>query len=605
MALVVSINGTPKGIRELSISAAQNEKARLTCVLLSPDGSDRPDIDDEIEVELDSELVFGGTIKTPTIRRFGDVAPPALATSISALDFNELADRQTVTMTIPAGNVKAAATALVPYLDGVTLDPGQADGPTIDELVLKDAYVAGALQEIATRSGWLQEISHSKVLSFFPPGDRTAPWDVSDSEPTNTVGDLEVSKTRVDYANRIIVRFIEAAVHAYAFLLATGNFSDGEEVEVGGRTYTFQTTLTDENGHVLIGGDAEASLTNLGAAISLAGGAGTTYAASTTEHASVSAYMQTSSALKVRALTAGASGNSVAVATDAGDAEWITEGGGPTATLLFGADAALTNSATVNDPTEQGLYGVYTKTIEAPNVYAYESAVALGTAVLATAVVPQRTVNYDTHLGGLAPGMTQQIQSASRFIDEECLIVALQVRMVEGSLLRTSVTALVGEAYRGNRWREWYKTRGVGVAAGSATFSGSAPAAGGGGGGGSVSVRSVYYLGGSPAIWVRSGTPTWVPADNDSGLQYEIDTAARGTTSATVRVRLRAASGSVQPRIWDVTNGTQAGIGVAVTSTSFVTQSFPVVLTAGVAEYRLELLPGTANVDVNGVGYLE
>jgi len=63
-------------------------------------------------------------------------------------------------------------------------------------------------------------------------------------------------------------------------LTLTGNAGDTQTVTIGAKVYTFQTTLTDVDGNVKIGAAATDSIDNLVAAINLAAGAGTTYAAS-------------------------------------------------------------------------------------------------------------------------------------------------------------------------------------------------------------------------------------------------------------------------------------------------------------------------------------
>jgi len=69
-----------------------------------------------------------------------------------------------------------------------------------------------------------------------------------------------------------------------AVLTLSGNASNTNTVVIGAKTYTFQTTLTDVDGNVKIGASASDSIDNLIAAINLAAGAGTTYAASMTAH---------------------------------------------------------------------------------------------------------------------------------------------------------------------------------------------------------------------------------------------------------------------------------------------------------------------------------
>ena len=61
--------------------------------------------------------------------------------------------------------------------------------------------------------------------------------------------------------------------------------TDGQTVIVGNSTYTFKTTLTPTAGQVLIGGSATQATLNLIAAVNLAAGAGTNYAAATAAQA--------------------------------------------------------------------------------------------------------------------------------------------------------------------------------------------------------------------------------------------------------------------------------------------------------------------------------
>ena len=113
----------------------------------------------------------------------------------------------------------------------------------------------------------------------------------------------------------------------------TGQPADTETINVGGKTYTFQTVLTDVDGNVLIGATASDSLDNLIAAVNLAVGAGTLYANSTTANVFVSAAAGAGDAMDVTALTAGTAGNSLATTDTIANGSW----GG--ATLSGGVDA--------------------------------------------------------------------------------------------------------------------------------------------------------------------------------------------------------------------------------------------------------------------------
>lgn len=103
----------------------------------------------------------------------------------------------------------------------------------------------------------------------------------------------------------------EALVHAEGTLTSTANPAAADTVSVGGKTYTFQSTLTDSDGNVLIGADAEATLANLYNAINLSGTAGTDYAASMTLNEKVEATSKSATTVVVKAKVPGSIGNHI------------------------------------------------------------------------------------------------------------------------------------------------------------------------------------------------------------------------------------------------------------------------------------------------------
>lgn len=147
-------------------------------------------------------------------------------------------------------------------------------------------------------------------------------------------------------ADLTVLRFIEESVigvtpddsvKATGTLTASTNFANAETVTIGTKVYTFQTTLTNVDGHVDIGADLTASLLNLLRAINNSGGVpGTDYAASTEAHPSVSAISSNATTLVVRALIGGTAGNSIATTEVCTNAAWGA------ATLASGADSTIT-----------------------------------------------------------------------------------------------------------------------------------------------------------------------------------------------------------------------------------------------------------------------
>jgi len=129
------------------------------------------------------------------------------------------------------------------------------------------------------------------------------------------------------------------AVAATQVLTSTGTFANNETVVIGGKTYTFQTTLTNVDGNVLIGANAAASIANLAAAITLGAGAGTTYAAAMTAHPTVTVSASNATTLTVQAKTKGTPGNSIATTETVVNASWgaATLAGGIDAVALVGS----------------------------------------------------------------------------------------------------------------------------------------------------------------------------------------------------------------------------------------------------------------------------
>lgn len=137
--------------------------------------------------------------------------------------------------------------------------------------------------------------------------------------------------------NQLYPISVSAPAAATQTLTLVANPSNNDTCTVGGKTYTFRTTLTNVANYVLIGASASASLDNLIAAINRAAGDGTLYANSVLENALVSAEAGAGDTMVVTARTPGTAGNSIATTetfTNAGNV-WGAD------TLTGGANAKL------------------------------------------------------------------------------------------------------------------------------------------------------------------------------------------------------------------------------------------------------------------------
>lgn len=141
----------------------------------------------------------------------------------------------------------------------------------------------------------------------------------------------------------------DGAIAATGSLTLIVNPANTETVTIGTKVYTFQTVLTNVDGNVLIGATPLASAQNLSAAINLGAGAGTTYAAATTLHPTVSG--NGGNPLVLTAKTAGVAGNFIATT------ETLAGAGNAfgAATLLGGAEMSTAQQGNFNKA--QSLFG--------------------------------------------------------------------------------------------------------------------------------------------------------------------------------------------------------------------------------------------------------
>lgn len=156
---------------------------------------------------------------------------------------------------------------------------------------------------------------------------------------------------------------VPAAVAATGVLTLTGNVSNLDQVEIDGKTHTFQTVLTNVDGNVLIGASASDSIDNLIAAIVLGAGSGTLYAALTTLHPTVSAAAGAGDTMDATAKKAGTVANTFST-TDPTDGGAVMSWGA--ATLTGGAgDVVVLVAASSETPTVTAAIGTGLGTVVA------------------------------------------------------------------------------------------------------------------------------------------------------------------------------------------------------------------------------------------------
>jgi hypothetical protein len=125
-----------------------------------------------------------------------------------------------------------------------------------------------------------------------------------------------------------------------------------------------------------------------------------------------------------------------------------------------------------------------------------------------------------------------------------------------------------------------------------------------------ASARRTYHLGGSrqtnvPQVASAQDAIDWVDIELDG------TNLAGLTKQLRVEVRTANAATSVTPKLRNVTDSTDAGVGVACSATGAdylganQKQTITVTLASGVKKYRLQLTPSNTTHPCYGIGYVE
>lgn len=125
-----------------------------------------------------------------------------------------------------------------------------------------------------------------------------------------------------------------------------------------------------------------------------------------------------------------------------------------------------------------------------------------------------------------------------------------------------------------------------------------------------ASARLTYHLGGSRQVAI----PLVASAqDAIDWVDIELDGTNMGGLTKQLRVEVRVANAatSVTPKLRNVTDATDAGVGVACSATNAdysgtnQKQTITVTIASGVKKYRLQLTPSNTTHPCFGIGYVE
>jgi hypothetical protein len=208
--------------RSLQIVRAFGRRSVFNATFFSTDGSWNPSLNQELIWTVDGTASFGGYIREITELGHMTTDTNDVFFQVSAGDYGSLLEDIYLTTTFPAGDT------LEDWLDqyvslltgkGITVDAGQATGPTMTEALQVDRVRADVvLQQFLLRSGWLTKgVSPSKTLELFASGTEVAPFNITSSND-KAIGDIQVSPLwNGQKYNRVIIKFGPPGVTEYFY----------------------------------------------------------------------------------------------------------------------------------------------------------------------------------------------------------------------------------------------------------------------------------------------------------------------------------------------------------------------------------------------------
>lgn len=413
-----TINGVERTLlkESINIREATDGINTLTGEVLSEGDETPPAIDHEIIVrETDSgsspaPKIYAGLISAAPTKGWRGPNDDDQSTRISAVDYKRFADWRFVTETIPAGTLKAALEVLEQYLTpyGVALDPSQATGPSLPELIYDGKKLAEVLVELAGLTSWTWDIDYDKFLRMTEPGSVAAPVNLIEGNRVE-VGDLEVEPTQEDRANRIVV-----IAGTNSTLEKTATFTgDGATNE-----FVLPYRLAGHRGGVLVDSVFETLDINDPNTTSAKWG-----------------FDSTTGTIK-----------RYVFGTNTPDPPGI----GIAIAMVFDAQFPIRVQSPLaeDEPTPEQTPWLRERQIAAPDVFDRDVAQAIADAALAAALLSPKIVRYSTVELGIRPGQTQRITSTRRNIDADCLIQEVVTQLEPGGegLIRSITAITLGES---------------------------------------------------------------------------------------------------------------------------------------------------------------
>lgn len=210
MALVLKVNGTDRSsyvkwetLQKTEVLTKEVDRMEFE-IDKTPIKSSIPDVGDEITLEEDGDLIFGGALieKNEVIR--GGIL---IGYQMRCKDYSQFLDRKVVTRSYGTTTARAVVLDIIAtYTSGFTTTNVAASTPTIGSIKFNYEQPTRCLTQLADQIGWDWYVDYSKDIHFFDETTAASPFDLDDTSGNFEWATLEINKSLLQLRNSVYVR---------------------------------------------------------------------------------------------------------------------------------------------------------------------------------------------------------------------------------------------------------------------------------------------------------------------------------------------------------------------------------------------------------------
>lgn len=216
----------------------------------------KPNLDDEVEIYLDSDKIYGGVIVS--IEQKVDYNHSVFINTIKCTDYTKYLNRKIVLKRYTNTTAKDVIVDLITnYASGFTTNNVGGEDVSIKTISFNELNVADCISKLATLTNYSWYVDYNKDVHFIKKNDEPAPFNLTEDTDNFIIESLSYSDDLSQIRNKIKIRGGEAAADARTekktgdgvtdtFPLAN-KFSEKPTVTVGGVSKTVGVDYLDKD----------------------------------------------------------------------------------------------------------------------------------------------------------------------------------------------------------------------------------------------------------------------------------------------------------------------------------------------------------------------